>query len=108
MELKLDLVTARQDRRDERLEPIEPEHQRGHRIDEETRLEPVHREAIELMADPDAGRIERALDDFSRVERGGVMAPGQLGIDGEEDRSEERRVGKECVSTCRSRWSPDH
>src|SRR3546814_5087171 len=25
-----------------------------------------------------------------------------------EARSEERRVGKECVSTCRSRWSPDH
>src|SRR3546814_13881186 len=24
------------------------------------------------------------------------------------ERSEERRVGKECVSTCRSRWSPDH
>src|SRR3546814_394556 len=24
------------------------------------------------------------------------------------DRSEERRVGKECVSTCRSRWSADH
>src|SRR3546814_19972357 len=23
-------------------------------------------------------------------------------------RSEERRVGKECVSTCRYRWSPDH
>src|SRR3546814_5573105 len=23
-------------------------------------------------------------------------------------RSDERRVGKECVSTCRSRWSPDH
>src|SRR3546814_568679 len=26
----------------------------------------------------------------------------------ENDRSEERRVGKECVSTCRSRWSPYH
>src|SRR3546814_15075359 len=26
----------------------------------------------------------------------------------EEKRSEERRVGKECVSTCRSRWSPYH
>src|SRR3546814_1536274 len=26
----------------------------------------------------------------------------------EVDRSEERRVGKECVSTCRSRWSPYH
>src|SRR3546814_18520173 len=23
-------------------------------------------------------------------------------------RTEERRVGKECVSTCRSRWSPSH
>src|SRR3546814_18081364 len=23
-------------------------------------------------------------------------------------RSEERRVGQECVSTCRSRWSPSH
>src|SRR3546814_11942589 len=30
-------------------------------------------------------------------------AGGQLWY---EDRSEERRVGKECVSTCRSRWSP--
>src|SRR3546814_13839541 len=25
-----------------------------------------------------------------------------------DNRSEERRVGKECVSTCRSRWSPYH
>src|SRR3546814_11539414 len=28
--------------------------------------------------------------------------------DGTIGRSEERRVGKEWVSTCRSRWSPDH
>src|SRR3546814_2195021 len=28
--------------------------------------------------------------------------------DVKEPRSEERRVGKECVSTCRSRWSPYH
>src|SRR3546814_7933758 len=26
----------------------------------------------------------------------------------EKPRSEERRVGKECVSTCRTRWSPYH
>src|SRR3546814_14512560 len=26
----------------------------------------------------------------------------------DEARSEERRVGKECVTTCRSRWSPYH
>src|SRR3546814_4144203 len=36
---------------------------------------------------------------------------GEIGHDhanrrAEEARSEERRVGKECVSTCRSRWSP--
>src|SRR3546814_7291750 len=31
---------------------------------------------------------------------GGVRRPRR--------RSEERRVGKECVSTCRSRWSPYH
>src|SRR3546814_11399885 len=29
-------------------------------------------------------------------------------LDAGESRSEERRVGKECVSTCRSRWSPYH
>src|SRR3546814_8329930 len=32
---------------------------------------------------------------------GGAASLGQ-------GRSEERRVGKECVSTCRSRWSPYH
>src|SRR3546814_10270375 len=31
-----------------------------------------------------------------------------LFLHGLSDRSEERRVGKECVSTCRSRWSPYH
>src|SRR3546814_18643506 len=31
-----------------------------------------------------------------------------IGFDMGGTRSEERRVGKECVSTCRSRWSPYH
>src|SRR3546814_13134465 len=34
--------------------------------------------------------------------------PQDLYKDGLNRRSEERRVGKECVSTCRSRWSPYH
>src|SRR3546814_15897882 len=34
--------------------------------------------------------------------------PVYRGFTGELQRSEERRVGKECVSTCRSRWSPYH
>src|SRR3546814_19385558 len=32
----------------------------------------------------------------------------ELGIERRAFRSEKRRVGKECVSTCRSRWSPSH
>src|SRR3546814_15072534 len=32
--------------------------------------------------------------------------PARQGL--KRQRSEERRVGKECVSTCRSRWSPYH
>src|SRR3546814_5473413 len=35
-----------------------------------------------------------------------VLPAGALDGLAELDRSEERRVGKECVSTCRSRWSP--
>src|SRR3546814_8086692 len=31
-----------------------------------------------------------------------------VAVDDLDLRSEERRVGKECVSTCRSRWSPYH
>src|SRR3546814_16634765 len=37
------------------------------------------------------------------------LAHGQLELRSwHPDRSEERRVGKECVRTCRSRWSPYH
>src|SRR3546814_4191277 len=39
------------------------------------------------------------------LEEFGAMA-GRAGF--EVSRSEERRVGKECVSTCRSRWVPAH
>src|SRR3546814_4665160 len=33
---------------------------------------------------------------------------GDVAADQDRERSEERRVGKECVSKCRSRWSPYH
>src|SRR3546814_15895359 len=41
-------------------------------------------------------------DGPTRLMTGGNVKEAQL------VRSEERRVGKECVSTCRSRWSPYH
>src|SRR3546814_6318718 len=39
---------------------------------------------------------------------GAVIIIRCANIGQDEVRSEERRVGKECVSTCRSRWSPYH
>ena len=36
------------------------------------------------------------------------LVPHRRGYDLDYDRSEERRVGKECTSWCRSRWSPYH
>src|SRR3546814_21061087 len=38
----------------------------------------------------------------------GPAAEGVGHRERQQARSEERRVGKECVSTCRSRWSPYH
>src|SRR3546814_13757594 len=57
----------------------------------------AHRELHQQMLD----EVEQELPNASLV-----IAHHQAGRDGH--RSEERRVGKECVSTCRSRWSPYH
>ena len=46
-------------------------------------------------------------DDTLKVARAALHMWEEPPISGEA-RSEERRVGKECVSTCRSRWSPYH
>src|SRR3546814_15261320 len=47
-------------------------------------------------ASPIIGRLDKDLKTADRF------------VDTLSRRSEERRVGKECVSTCRSRWSPYH
>src|SRR3546814_2265510 len=57
------------------------------------------------------GHMERLVDKILRAHAEGSLARVEATVSGEyEDgeRSEERRVGKECVSTCRSRWSPYH
>ena len=48
--------------------------------------------------------------DYVRAIRHGVGPDGKplLFMPAHEYRSEERRVGKECASMCRSRWSPYH
>src|SRR3546814_3072972 len=64
--------------------------------------------------------LHRAQRDPKQAERKfdqaiGVVQPVHAAIDqqrrecgADQQRSEERRVGTECVSTCRSRWSPSH
>src|SRR3546814_14829415 len=51
----------------------------------------------------DAARRTEALNDADFVI---LCLPDDAAREAVAMRSEERRVGKECVSTCRSRWSP--
>src|SRR3546814_1825318 len=48
-----------------------------------------------------AHSVQQIANDAARATIGGLTSD-------ERSRSEARRVGKECVSTCRSRWSPYH
>src|SRR3546814_17222093 len=54
-------------------------------------------------------RIRDASDQYHKQLRAAVREKSQDGNRfSNVPRSEERRVGNECVSTCRSRWSPEH
>src|SRR3546814_14569446 len=71
-----------------------------------------------LRPEPDRLEIREAPPDFAEPRIGGeraaiggdavVLPPDRLQhmAIAHPERSEARRVGKECVSTCRSRWSP--
>ena len=61
-----------------------------------------HGRYIHIYADPDTFR------QWPVLYRAGAGTVYSRAADQAEGRSEERRVGKECVSTCRSRWSPYH
>src|SRR3546814_16985738 len=60
-----------------------------------------------LIAEPTADFIARPVEEAAFV---GIIIGWRrtIGSPPAELRSEERRVGKECVSTFRSRWSPLH
>src|SRR3546814_4717856 len=64
--------------------------------------------------EPHRTRLRRPLDRLAaahRADEAGLALRLQLLAQARRigaRRSEERRVGKECVSTCRSRWSPYH
>src|SRR3546814_1631926 len=73
-----------------------------------------------LQVGGDIEALGRAAMDAADAAGGEDADAGEVGADhgggdggrarpaGRQHRSEERRLGKECVSTCRSRWSPYH
>src|SRR3546814_13898174 len=61
---------------------------------------------VAVQAGQSGGGFTEILSGLKGGER--IVASGQFLIDSEANRSEERRVGQECVSPCRSRWSPYH
>src|SRR3546814_18881823 len=76
-------------------------------------VRPVVERLVQRFAQQQAAKA-RAIDEeigldpaaILQRERGDrVLSDPALDIE-DRTRSEERRVGKECVSTCRSRWSP--
>src|SRR3546814_14466475 len=76
-----------------------------------------HIEVVRVQFDPAAIDFETILQVFfathdpTTLDRQGADVGPQYAsaiFCQTEQRSEERRVGKECVSTCRSRWSPYH
>src|SRR3546814_10341174 len=70
---------------------------------------------VQTCALPISPRIAYAAAAGIALTAAGAFAAGLFAVDQATltalelaRRSEERRVGKECVSTCRSRWSPYH
>src|SRR3546814_2157267 len=66
------------------------------------------RERLQVHGDVEGQAVEAAAAAHADAQRGDL---GAVDVDARgafAARSEERRVGKECVSTCRSRWSPYH
>src|SRR3546814_10570985 len=69
--------------------------------------------ALPILPEVDEAKsAPEPADEKVRVSRANAearIAPTREGyVNAIQVRSEERRVGKECVSTCRSRWSPYH
>src|SRR3546814_20334209 len=65
----------------------------GHRLDDKDEAQAAVQAYVRTASPQEDGRLAQHFHNWIRRQ---------------EFRSEERRVGKECVSTCRSRWSPDH
>src|SRR3546814_19465485 len=70
--------------------------------------DPSLQDAAEMLVRNVADHAARTILRVLRTIGGGVHLAAWDLVFVQNLRSEERRVGKECVSTCRSRWSPYH
>src|SRR3546814_3741907 len=61
-----------------------------------------------FLLSPDGSAISDAADTAAKPCYDQTALMRRYDVISEICRSEERRVGKECVSTCRSRWAPYH
>src|SRR3546814_9209149 len=66
--------------------------------------------SVELFSDGEVGKPLANAANYSLDAAAGLRykLTDWASLNMKAERSEERRVGKECVSTCRSRWSPYH
>src|SRR3546814_12665588 len=78
---------------------------------EESRLRNLTEQ--QRLAEEDKRRVEEAAErkrkeeeEAERLRVEAEKAAAAAAVSPEDERSEERRVGNECVSTCRSRWAP--
>src|SRR3546814_1289622 len=72
-------------------------------------LESIRHDHAILLVEHDMDAVFRVSDEITVMVNGSIIAQGEpaaIRANPQVQRSEERRVGKEGVSTCRSRWSP--
>src|SRR3546814_15129168 len=72
----------------------------------------IEAHACDAQADSAPGRAMRVAAALQAKGGEEFVKPGSIVeikfVKGQSLSTEERRVGQECVSTCRSRWSPSH
>src|SRR3546814_15050081 len=86
------------------IPPLAEQHRNVAKVDELMEL-CVRLEAQQADAESaHAQLVATLLDSLTKASDSDDFAASRQRL----SRSEERRVGKECVSTCRSRWSPYH
>ena len=83
----------------------DPEFEPGDVLEEEVPFDQFGRTAVQAAKQRIIQRVREG--ERTRIREEFASKVGDL-LSGEVQRSEERRVGKECSLTCRSRWSPYH